>query len=94
MERTSSYADHREELVRRLNRIEGQVRGIRRMIEEDRYCLDVVQQISAMNAAAQEVALIVLEDHLRKCVAEAVEGEGREAAIREMIRVLRKTVRA
>ncbi|WP_241215256.1 metal-sensing transcriptional repressor [Thermobaculum terrenum] len=47
-----------------------------------------------MNAAAQEVALIVLEDHLRKCVAEAVEGEGREAAIREMIRVLRKTVRA
>ncbi len=93
MDRASSYADHKEELVRRLNRIEGQVRGIRRMIEDDRYCLDVVQQINAMNAAAQEVALIVLEDHLRKCVAEAVEGDGREAAIREMMHVLRKTVK-
>lgn len=92
MNRTS-YAADKADLLRRLRKMEGQVRGLQQMIAEDRYCLDVVQQINALTAAAREVELIVLEDHLRVCVADAVKGSDGEAAIKEMIQVLRKTLR-
>lgn len=92
--RTShSYAEHKESLLGRLRRMEGQVRGMQRMVEDDRYCLDIVQQVSALSAAAREVALIVLEDHLRGCVQDAIQNDQGEAAIKEMVAVLGKALR-
>jgi DNA-binding FrmR family transcriptional regulator len=65
------YIDNKEDLVKRLRRAEGQVRGIQRMVEEDAYCIDVLTQVSAATKALETVALSLLEDHLSHCVAEA-----------------------
>lgn len=62
------YSDDKDRLVKRLRRIEGQVRGVERMVEDDRYCIDVLTQISAIRAALDKVALGLLEDHARHCV--------------------------
>jgi DNA-binding FrmR family transcriptional regulator len=88
-----TYADHKDDLIKRLRRMEGQVRGLQQMVEDDRYCLDIVQQTQALSAAAREVALIVLEDHVRGCVREAVDEDHGEAAIKEMMTVLGKAIR-
>ena len=64
------YAATKDQLGKRLRRIEGQVRGIERMVEEDRYCIDVLTQISAIQAALDKVALGLLDDHARHCVVE------------------------
>ena len=70
------YTADREAIIKRLKRIEGQVRGLQRMVEEDTYCIDVLTQVSATTKALQSVALVLLEDHLGHCVAHAlVEGE-------------------
>lgn len=69
------YTADKDALVKRLKRIEGQVRGLQRMIEDDTYCIDVLTQVSATTKALQSVALLLLEDHLGHCVAHAmVEG--------------------
>ncbi len=65
---TPAYRDDKDALLNRLRRIEGQVRGVERMVEEERYCIDVVTQISAIEAALDKVALGLLEDHARHCV--------------------------
>ena len=71
----SGYTADKQALVTRLKRIEGQVRGLQRMIEDDTYCIDVITQVSATTKALQSVALLLLEDHLGHCVAHAlVEG--------------------
>lgn len=93
MRRTTSYAVDKEDLQRRLHRMEGQVRGLQQMVQDDRYCLDVVQQINALTAAARKVALILLEDHVRACVADAVGESGGETAIKELVAVLGKAMR-
>lgn len=90
--RSSSYSQDKEALLNRLRRIEGQVRGLQQMVADDRYCLDVVQQINALTAAAREVALIVLEDHVRGCVTDAVKDDNADPAIREMMTVLGKAM--
>ncbi|MGA2804423.1 MAG: metal-sensitive transcriptional regulator [Acidimicrobiales bacterium] len=74
------YSDDKEAVLKRLRRIEGQVRGLQRMVEEDRYCIDVLEQISAATRALQSVALQLLEGHLCQCVAEAVKRGGDEAS--------------
>src|SRR5919112_3699823 len=89
---STSYADDKEALLKRLRRMEGQVRGIHQMVEDDRYCIDVVTQINALTSAAREVALLVLEDHLRGCVQEAVKEDRSEDAIKEMMKVLGKAM--
>jgi DNA-binding FrmR family transcriptional regulator len=66
------YEKDKAEVQRRLRRIEGQVRGLQRMVEEDTYCIDVLTQISAATKALQAVALALLDDHLSHCVAEAL----------------------
>ena len=92
--RTShSYAKDKDALLKRLRRMEGQVRGIEQMVEDDRYCLDIVQQVQALTAAAREVSLMVLEDHLRGCVHDAMQESEGDAAIREMVTVLGKALR-
>ena len=65
------YSEDRDAVIKRLRRIEGQVRGLQRMVEEDTYCIDVLTQISAVNKALQAVALSLLDDHLGHCVAAA-----------------------
>jgi len=73
------YSDKREAVLKRLRRIEGQVRGLERMVEEDAYCIDVLTQISAATKALEAVALELLDDHLSHCVRDAVAAGGREA---------------
>jgi DNA-binding FrmR family transcriptional regulator len=69
------YSATKDQLLARLHRIEGQVRGIEKMVEEDRYCIDVLTQISAIQAALDKVALGLLDGHARTCVANASEAE-------------------
>jgi DNA-binding FrmR family transcriptional regulator len=73
------YADNRDDIQRRLRRIEGQVRGLQRLVDEDTYCIDVLTQVSATTRALESVALLMLDDHLSHCVAHAV-AEGGEVA--------------
>jgi len=73
------YSDEKEAVRRRLRRIEGQVRGLERMVEEDRYCIDILEQISAATRALQSVALQLLDGHMAHCVADAVKSGGEEA---------------
>jgi DNA-binding FrmR family transcriptional regulator len=75
------YAKDKEALVKRLHRIEGQVRGIERMVEDDRYCIDILTQIAAVNTALEAVALKILDEHVRHCVAGAMKsGDEADAA--------------
>lgn len=73
------YSDRKHQIQTRLRRIEGQVRGLQRMVEEDSYCIDVLTQVSAATKALQSVALELLDDHLGHCVREAVAAGGPEA---------------
>ena len=73
------YMSEKEKYLARLRRIEGQARGLHRMIEEDTYCIDILTQISATTSALENVALALLEDHLNHCVAHAMEHGGAEA---------------
>jgi DNA-binding FrmR family transcriptional regulator len=79
---STSYAHDKAKILARLRRMEGQVRGVQRMVEEDEYCLDVLTQLSAIIAAARQTGLLVLEDHVRGCVASAWQ-EGADEAHRE-----------
>jgi DNA-binding FrmR family transcriptional regulator len=75
------YTGEKDAIVRRLHRIEGQVRGIERMIEDDRYCIDVLTQIAAVNTALESLAFRILDDHVNHCVAGALaSGDADEAA--------------
>ncbi len=73
------YIDDKEALRKRLRRVEGQVRGLQRMVDEDRYCIDILEQVSAATKALQAVALVLLDDHLAHCVSDAVRRGGDEA---------------
>jgi len=75
----AGYEISKDDLLSRLRRIEGQVRGIAPMVEQDRYCIDVLTQISAATKGLQSVAVGMFDDHLRHCVADAVEKGGPEA---------------
>lgn len=82
-EASHGYTPHKAELLKRLRRAEGQVRGIHRMIEDDAYCIDVITQVSAATKALERVALALLDDHLSHCVAEAA-AEGGEVATQKL----------
>jgi DNA-binding FrmR family transcriptional regulator len=71
-EQTYGYTKDKEALVKRLHRIEGQVRGVERMVDEDRYCIDILTQIAAVNTALEAVAFKILDEHVRHCVAGAL----------------------
>ena len=79
---THGYAEDKDALLKRLRRIEGQVRGLQRMLEEDRYCIDVLTQVAAVTEALESVAVKVLEDHVNHCVAGAL-ASGDEAVAAE-----------
>jgi DNA-binding FrmR family transcriptional regulator len=82
------YPDHEAQLDR-LNKIEGQIKGIRRMIEERRYCIDIVQQVRAVAAALEQVKLGVLESHIRHCVKDAARAKGAGLLDEKMDEVMR-----
>jgi len=89
------YADRRADHLLRLHKVEGQVRGIARMVEDDRYCIDVLTQVSAVTRALQEVALGLLDDHMRHCVLDAARtgsDEG-EQKLSELSAAMRRALR-
>ena len=75
----NGYAGHKDDHLRRLRRIEGQVRGIAKMIEDDKYCIDVLTQVAAVTKALQAVSLGLLEDHMNHCVVDAARAGDEEA---------------
>ena len=90
------YTQNRDAYIKRLRRIEGQVRGLQRMVEDDQYCIDILTQVSAVTRALQSVALGLLEEHLGHCVAGAV-AEGGDAAnekIREASEAIARLVKS
>ncbi|CAN5210979.1 metal-sensitive transcriptional regulator [soil metagenome] len=93
---THGYVGDKDALLTRLRKIEGQVRGVARMIEEDTYCIDVLTQVSAATKALEAVALALLDDHLMHCVAEATEQGGAvaEDKLREASAAIARLVRS
>jgi DNA-binding FrmR family transcriptional regulator len=87
-----SYAKDKAQLTRRLSRMEGQVRGIARMIERDEYCVDILQQTAALRAAVDAVSILVLEDHVQGCVRTAAERGEADQYVDEVIDVVRRTL--
>jgi len=95
-EHAHGYSADKEALVRRLHRIEGQVRGIERMVDEDRYCIDVLTQIAAVNTALESLAFRILDDHVNHCVAGALaSGDQHEAEAKtsELLAAVRRFAR-
>jgi DNA-binding FrmR family transcriptional regulator len=90
------YSQNKDDYLRRLRRIEGQVRGLQRMVEEDKYCIDILTQVSAATRALESVALGLLEEHLSHCVAQAIAegGETATAKIREASDAVARLVRS
>jgi DNA-binding FrmR family transcriptional regulator len=84
---------NKEALIKRLNRIEGQVRGVAKMIVEDRYCVDILNQVSALQSALDAVAMQLLENHTQGCMQSAIQSGNGEAAIDELMAVVRKFAR-
>lgn len=89
----ASYGKDKADLLVRLRRIEGQVRGIQRMIEEDRYCVDILMQITAVRSALDSAGLILLEDHTRGCVARALRDNDGDGVVRELTDVMKRFVK-
>ena len=88
-----SYASDKARILSRLRRIEGQVRGIERMVEDDQYCVDVLTQVSSVIAALRATGLVVLEDHIRGCVANAGQDD-RDAVFDELNGAIARFVRS
>ena len=90
------YITDKEKYLARLKRIEGQARGIHRMVDEEKYCIDILTQISALTSALQGVGLALLDDHLKHCVVDAVHlgGEAGDAKIQEASAAIARLVRS
>ena len=90
------YLDHKDDYLRRLRRIEGQARGLQRMVDEEQYCIDILTQVSAMTKALESLALAMLDEHLSHCVVRAAQAGGEEAQdkIREASAAIARLVRS
>ncbi|KFZ77455.1 transcriptional regulator [Amycolatopsis sp. MJM2582] len=90
------YTQGKDEYLTRLRRIEGQIRGLQRMVEEDKYCIDILTQVSAATKALQSVSLGLMDEHLRHCVSDAIAKGGDEAdeKIKEATDVIARLVRS
>ena len=90
------YSQNKDDYLKRLRRIEGQVRGLQRMIENDKYCIDILTQVSAATKALQSVALGLLDEHLNHCVSQAIAegGENATAKVREASDAVARLVRS
>jgi DNA-binding FrmR family transcriptional regulator len=91
------YSQDRDDYLRRLRRIEGQVRGLQKMVEDDRYCIDILTQVASVTKALQGVAMGLLDEHLRHCVADAVradDGDGGDAKLTEAMAAVDRLLRS
>lgn len=90
------YYENKDALLTRLRRVEGQVRGLQRMVDEDTYCIDILTQIAAANSALKKVAIALLDDHMKHCVAEglAAGGERGEEIVNEATTAIERLLRA
>lgn len=87
-----SYTKDRKVLLNRLRRLEGQVRGIARMVDREEYCVDILQQTAALRAAVDALGLLILEDHIRGCMKDAAENGDAEKSIEEVLDVVRRSM--
>jgi CsoR family transcriptional regulator, copper-sensing transcriptional repressor len=87
-----SYTKHRAQLLRRLSRMEGQIRGVARMVEREEYCIDILQQTAALRAAVDAVSLLLMEDHVAGCLATAVKTGKADAYTEEVMEVVRRSM--
>ena len=88
---SGSYQENKEKILQSLRRIEGQVRGIHKMVEEERYCADVLNQVAAARMALAQVGLTILEDHTKGCVSEAIKEENKkEEIIDELMEIIKR----
>jgi DNA-binding FrmR family transcriptional regulator len=87
------YTMQKQQLQTRLRRIEGQVRGVARMIDEDKYCVDVVTQVAAIQAALDKVALGLLDGHIRGCVSDEIRSGAGDARVDELLQVMDRVIR-
>ncbi len=87
------YSTNKDSLLTRMKKVEGQAKGIQRMIEEDRYCIDIVQQLSALSAASDEVSLLILQSHIEGCVTDAIHEQHSEGHIKELMQTVRKILK-
>jgi DNA-binding FrmR family transcriptional regulator len=92
----AGYTDDKAAIQKRLRRIEGQVRGLQRMVDEDKYCVDILDQVSAVTKALQAVAIELLDDHLSHCVAEALTagGDAADEKVAEATAAIARLVRS
>jgi DNA-binding FrmR family transcriptional regulator len=90
----AGYSHDKTGVIGRLRRIEGQVRGIQKMVEEDRYCIDVLTQVNAARAGLESVALFLLRDHTEYCVSEAIRAGDGTARVRELSEAVERLVRS
>ncbi len=88
------YTKDKQAVLARLRRIEGQVRGIEKMVDEDRYCIDVLTQVNAVRAALESVALRLLSDHTEHCVIDAIRSGAGKAKVRELNEAVERLVRS
>lgn len=93
---SAGYTEGKEDYLRRLRRIEGQARGLQKMVEDDKYCIDILTQVSAVTSALQSVALGLLNDHLSHCVVEAARAGGpdADAKVKEAADAIARLVRS
>ncbi len=90
----ASYHDDKKKILHRLNRIEGQIRGVKKMVEEDRYCVDILNQVAAARAALDSLAMVLFENHTRGCVSRAIKNEESEKeTISELMEIIQKFTR-
>jgi CsoR family transcriptional regulator, copper-sensing transcriptional repressor len=83
------YNTDKEKILTRLRRIEGQTRGLQRLIEEDTYCVDILTQVASVQAALEQVSLLLMEDHMRHCVTDAIQQGNGDEKIEELMKVLK-----
>ena len=87
------YAIHKDEVLTRLRRIEGQVRGLHRMVEQDQYCIDILTQLNSVQAALKAVGLGLIDDHVRHCVREAIEEGHGDDKVEELVSAVARFAR-
>ena len=85
--------DTKSNALTRLNRIEGQVRGLKKMVEEEQYCIDLINQTNAIRRALEQVALVIMKRHIESCVAEACKTKGGKGKIDELIKTVDRFIR-
>ena len=91
--RQHGYVKEKPVLLTRMKRIAGQAKGIQQMIEEERYCIDIIQQLSAISAAADNLSLIILESHINGCISDAIRHENSEQYIKELMTTIGKAIK-